>query len=173
MEGLDGVDSWNFDALGRWVQKSAGSGPVQGVYDPTGHLLSLMISNGQTMGDTRLPLVAGGIANYVSTGLYAYLASGLAGDVTAGLHAVADGGGGCGVRAVWGAVPAERDDRLGVHGGHARQDVGSVGLCVPGVSSDAGAVANAGPGGAECGGPDPSAELESVCVCNRQSVRKN
>jgi len=72
LEGLDGVDSWNFDALGRWVQKSAGSGPVQGVYDPTGHLLSLMINSGTTMGDARLPLVAGGIANYVSTGLYAY-----------------------------------------------------------------------------------------------------
>jgi hypothetical protein len=72
LEELDGVDTWSFDAWGRWAQKSGGPTPVQGVYDPTGHLLALMIYNGTTMGEARIPLAGGGNAIYTSTGLNAY-----------------------------------------------------------------------------------------------------
>jgi RHS repeat-associated protein len=71
MQKLDTVNTWAFDALGRWAEASFNGTPVQAIYDPLGVELVLATS-GRTLADARVPLVGGAMAKYANTALSSY-----------------------------------------------------------------------------------------------------
>jgi YD repeat-containing protein len=160
--------SFNYDAFDRRVEYGNGTTWSQYVYSPTNPGSILGTASGQTLA-LRVPMPGGGQAIVTSAGLNNYRRPNWQGsEVMASSPTQTVLGEGA-------FTPFGEHynvDLSGYNGYFAGNPVDFAGvrgrLCgdFPVVPLRSRAVGESGPGGVERGGPDESAELESVCVCD-------